>query len=175
MKTWLSVAAIVCATTAWPAAAGRAQEDGPTAGGSATFIKTAAMAGMAEVELGKLAALKAESGDVKQFAQRLVDDHGKANNELKSLASRKHITLPSEPDAKHKAMQDELSRLDGSAFDRAYIMHMVAAHRDAIALFQHEANSVTDKETRAFAEKTLPTLEEHFTIAQDLDATYRTR
>jgi putative membrane protein len=135
-----------------------------------TFMKTAAMAGLAEVEHGKLAAQNAESSDVKQFAERMVDDHGKTNTELKSLAAQKNVTLPTELDAKHKAMQDKLSKLNGAAFDRAYMAHMVNAHKDAVALFEKQARSGNDAELKAFAEKKLPTIQQHLKMAQDLNA-----
>jgi putative membrane protein len=159
--------------TAWPATAGRTQEDRPTRGGPATFLRTAAMAGMAEVEYGKLAAGKAGSADVEAFAARMVEDHGKMNDELKRLASRRNITLASELDAVHRTIYDELSTLDGPAFDKAYIMHMVVGHKEAVALFEREANSVTDKETKDFAEKTLRTIYEHMEKVQQLSEVHR--
>jgi putative membrane protein len=188
MKAWLS-AAIVCVMTVGPMALASVEEKSSTAGLSATepgqdtkaakptmsadstFMRTAAMDGMAEVEHGKLAAQNAASSEVKQFAQRMVDDHGKANAELKSLASQKNVTLPTELDAKHKAMQEKLSKLNGAAFDSAYMAHMVTAHKEAVALFQREAKTGKDAETKSFAEKTLPTLQEHLKMAQDLSAT----
>jgi putative membrane protein len=142
----------------------------PKMGADDTFMKTAAMAGMAEVEHGRLAAQNAASSDVKQFAQRMVDDHSKANAELQSLASQKNVTLPKELDAKHKAKQDQLAKLNGPAFHSAYMTHMAAAHKEAVSLFQREAKSGKDAEIKAFAEKTLPTVQEHLKMAQDLSA-----
>jgi predicted outer membrane protein len=78
-----------------------------------------------------LAAENAASSEVKQFGQRMVDDHGKANAELKGLASQKNVVLPTELDAKHKAMQDGLSKLKGPAFDDAYMAHMASAHKES--------------------------------------------
>jgi putative membrane protein len=187
MKTWMSVATVVCAIGAGSAALATSQEKPATskpaatgamqdqktakpAGADSAFMKTAAMDGMAEVELGRLAMQNAESSDVKQFAQRMVDDHGKANGELKSLAAQKNVTLPTELDAKHKAMHDKLSKMSGAAFDTAYMSHMVTDHKEAVALFQREAKSGTDADTKAFAEKTLPTLREHMKMAQDVSA-----
>ena len=77
------------------------------------------------------------------------------------------MTLPTELDAKHKAMQDKLSKLKGQAFDKAYMTHMVTAHKQAVTLFQQEAKSGKDAETKAFAEKTLPTLQAHLKMAQE--------
>ena len=183
MKAWLNVAAIVCAIAVAPVGAVAQEKPVPTKPGApgvpqesaatkpaadSTFMKTAAMDGMAEVEHGQLAAQKAASDGVKQFGQRMADDHGKANAELKSLAAQKHVTLPAKLDAKHQAMHDKLAKMSGAAFDSAYMAHMVTAHKEAVALFQREAKAGSDAETKAFAEKTLPTLQEHLKMAQDV-------
>ena len=149
-------------------AAGASQ--GTTPGADAMFIRTAAMDGMAEVEHGRLAGQNATHDEVKQFAQRMVDDHGKAGDELKGLAAGKNVTLPTELDAKHKAMHDKLSKMKGAAFDRAYIAHMVTAHQQAVALFQKEASGGKDPEAKAWAAKTLPTLQEHLKMARAVNA-----
>jgi putative membrane protein len=131
------------------------------------FIKEAAIGGLAEVELGKLASEKAQSADVKRFGQKMVDDHGKANDELKTLAKDKNVTLPTEIDAKHKAVTDRLSKLSGDAFDRAYMQAMLKDHREDVAAFRTESKSGKDGDVKAWAAKTLPTLEEHLKMAQD--------
>jgi putative membrane protein len=131
-----------------------------------SFVMDAAMGGMAEVELGQLATEKAQSEQVKQFAQRMVTDHGKANDELKSLAQSKNISLPTDSGAKHKATKDRLAKLSGSAFDRAYMQEMVADHRKDVSEFQREAKGGKDPDVKAWAAKTLPTLQEHMQMAQ---------
>jgi putative membrane protein len=133
------------------------------------FVMEAASGGMAEVELGKLAADKASSAKVKDFAQRMVTDHGKANDELKSLAAKKNITLPSSPDAKHKATYDRLSKLSGAAFDRAYIADMLADHQKDVAAFKKQSQTGKDADIKAWAAATLPTLEEHLKLVQSLN------
>jgi putative membrane protein len=133
-----------------------------------SFARKAAAAGMAEVELGKLAVNNASSADVKQFGQRMVDDHSKAGDELKSIAASKNITLPTEMDAKAKTLHARLSKLSGVAFDRAYMQAMVADHRQAATLFSREAQSGKDPEFKAFAAKTLPTVQEHLKMAQQM-------
>jgi len=132
-----------------------------------TFVTKAAEGGMAEVKLGQLAADKATSDDVKKFGQRMVTDHGKANDELKSLAQQKSITLPSDLNAKDKATYDRFSKLSGAAFDRAYMQHMLADHRTDVNEFKKESTSGKDPDVKAWAGKTLPTLEEHLKLAQD--------
>jgi putative membrane protein len=132
-----------------------------------SFVMEAARGGLAEVELGNLAKQKAQSEDVKKFADRMVQDHSKANDELKSLARTKNITLPTDLDSKDKATKDRLSKLSGSAFDRAYMQDMVTDHKKDVSDFRKESQSGKDPEVKAFASKTLPTLEEHLQLAQN--------
>jgi len=131
-----------------------------------TFVMKAAQGGLAEVELGKLAADKGQSDDVKKFGQRMVDDHSKANDQLKSVAQQKNIAVPTEPSAKDKALKDKLSGLSGAQFDKVYMQHMVMDHKKDIAEFQKEANSGKDPDIKNFASQTLPTLQEHLKMAQ---------
>lgn len=133
-----------------------------------SFAKHAAIGGMAEVDLGQLAASKATNPDVKQFGQRMVDDHGKGNDELKSWASQKNVTLPADLDAKHKAEHARLDKLSGDAFDRAYMTLMVADHNEDVAEFQRESKSAKDPDLKAWAAKTLPTLQDHQKSAKEI-------
>jgi putative membrane protein len=132
------------------------------------FVTKAAQDGMAEVALGELAVRQASSNEIKQFAQRMIDDHTKANNELKELASKKGIAFPNELPAKQKASQDRLGKLSGADFDREYMRAMVKDHDNAVALFEKESRSGGDPELKAWAEKTLPILREHQKMARDL-------
>ena len=132
-----------------------------------TFVIGAAKGGLAEVELGKLAQDKAASTEVKNFGKRMVDDHSKANDELQSLAKTKNIMLPTDLDAKDKAVRDRLSKLSGAAFDRAYMNAMVTDHRKDASEFKRESTAGTDPDVKAFASKTLTTVEEHLKLAQD--------
>jgi putative membrane protein len=139
-----------------------------------TFVTKAARGGMAEVELGKLAADKASSDAVKKFGQRMVDDHGKANDELKTLAQSKNITLPSDIGPAEKALHDRLMKLSGPAFDQAYMKAMVSDHVKDVNEFRMESKSGKDAEVKAWAAKTLPTLEEHLKMARDTNGTVGT-
>jgi putative membrane protein len=136
-----------------------------------SFVLKAANGGMAEVELGKLATEKAMSADVKQFAQRMVSDHGKAGDELKAIAQSKMITIPTGLDPKAKALHDRLSKLSGIAFDRSYMDAMITDHRQAAADFRRESTMGVDGEIKAFAAKTLPTIEEHLKMAMGANST----
>src|SRR2546423_354224 len=134
------------------------------------FVNEAAIGGMAEVELGNLAKEKASNSDVKTFGDRMATDHGKANDELKSWAQQKNVTLPSELDAKHKAERDRLAKLSGDAFDKAYMRLMVADHTHDVAAFKRESTGAKDPDLKAWAGETLPTLEEHMKMAKDTNA-----
>lgn len=151
-----------------------AQQTGTTSNKSAKggadhrFAMEAAQGGLAEVELGRLAQQKASSEDVKQFAQRMIDDHTKANDQLKAAAQQSGITLPTDTDAKHKAMMTHMQSLSGEAFDRAYMQHMVQDHKKDVAEFQKEANRGSDTNIKQFAQTALPTLEQHLKMAQEV-------
>ena len=131
------------------------------------FMQEAAMSSMAEVAHGQLAAKNASAESVKQYGQRMVDDHTKANQELKGLAGQKQVTLPAKLDQKHQAVQDRLAKLSGEAFDKAYMQHMVTAHQQVVTLFQREAKTGSDDDAKAWATKTLPVLQEHLKMARD--------
>jgi putative membrane protein len=133
----------------------------------------AARGGLAEVEMGRMAAEKATQADVKQFGQRMVDDHGKANDELKELASQKQWTLPTDPGPKHKPVHDRLMKLSGDAFDRAYMAAMVADHDKDVAAFERASRTVKDADLKAWAAKALPTLKEHQKLAHDVHGKMR--
>jgi putative membrane protein len=138
------------------------------------FVMKAAKGGIAEVQLGQMASEKATSDAVKQFAQRMVTDHGKANDELKTLAKNKNITLPDDPGAEHKSLHDKLMRLSGEAFDKAYVRAMLDDHQKDVAAFRTESKSGTDPDVKAWAAKTLPTLEEHLKMVRDINGTVGT-
>lgn len=139
-----------------------------------TFVKKAAEGGLAEVELGQLATQKASSEEVKKFGQRMVDDHTKANDQLKQVAAQEHINLPTEPSAKDKATKARLEKLSGEQFDRAYMRDMLKDHRTDVSEFAHEARMGKDPAVKSFAESTLPTLREHLKEAEKLASTQKT-
>jgi putative membrane protein len=125
------------------------------------FMTMAAQGGMTEVELGKVATEKGVSSQVKDFGARMVKDHTMANDELKGIAEKKGVTLSSSLDARHQAVVDRMNKLSGPAFDQAYIRGMVRDHEKTVALFKEEATAGQDPDLKAFASKTLPTLEDH--------------
>ena len=131
------------------------------------FAKKAAEGGMTEVDLGNYAKENASSDAVKQFGERMVTDHSKANDELKSLAQQKNWTLPTEVKGKDEAMKDRLTKKKGEAFDKAYMRDMVMDHKKDVADFKKCADSCKDPDLKQWAGKTLPTLEEHLKLAKD--------
>ncbi len=131
------------------------------------FIMDAAQGGMLEVELGREVASNATNSDVKQFAQRMVDDHGKSNEQLKKLAGDKGVDVPSSLDAKHKAEMDRITKLSGAELDKAYISHMLRDHEKDVREFRRESEQASDPDVKSFASSTLPTLEEHLRVARD--------
>ncbi len=131
-----------------------------------TFVTGAAQGGMAEVELGQVATARASNALVKQFGQRMVDDHTKINDQLKALATSKGMSLPTALDPKDATTKKRLSGLTGAAFDHAYMEDMVKDHKHDIAAFQHEADHGMDPDVKAFAAKTLPILQQHLTLAE---------
>lgn len=133
----------------------------------AAFVKKACSAGMAEVKAGDLALQKAHEAKVKNFAQRIVDDHTKANRQLEELASRKGWVLPKTIDDHCQKEIDKLSGATAQEFDRMYLQGQLKAHEAAVKLFQHEAQSGQDADLKAWASKTLPTLREHLQMAKD--------
>lgn len=161
-----SVLFLAIAGVATAAAAADAESGVPA---PSAFVKMAAQAGMAEVEAGKVALSKSKDPEIRSFAERMVNDHGSANLQLASLAKAKGIETPKKLDAEHQAMIDSLSAKSGVEFDAAYSQHMNMDHTKAIALFEGAAKSA-DPELAGFAQKTLPTLQEHKQLATRLPA-----
>jgi len=174
---YVALSVVALATPAFAQTPQTNQQTNPTTSGTKStnssgvqaFLTEAATGGMAEVELGTLAAGKASNARVKEFGQRMVTDHGKANEELKALAARKNITLPQSLDAKHKAEHDRLAAMSGAAFDRAYVTAMVNDHQKDVAEFKKQAASNADPDVKAWAAKTLPTLQEHLQMIESID------
>jgi putative membrane protein len=114
-------------------------------------------------------AQKSGSDQVKQFGTRMVDDHSKANDDLKQVASSKGIPLPSALDSEHKSKMAKLEKLSGAQFDRAYMDDMVSDHKKDVAEFEKQAKSGNDADIKGFASKTLPTLQQHLSLAESTD------
>lgn len=132
------------------------------------FVEEASAKGIAEIEAAKLALEKARSEDVKGFAQMMIDDHGRANQQLKELAQRKNLDVSDDAELMNKAKAMVLKMRDEDSFDKAYMNNQVAAHQETIELFKRGVN-VEDQEIAAFARETLPKLEKHLERAQRIN------
>ena len=134
------------------------------------FVEDAAKGGMAEVALAKIAQQRASNPEVKQFAQRMEQDHSKANEQLRQLAEAKGVTMPGGPGAGAKHEESKLQKLSGDKFDREYMDYMVKDHKKDVKEFQKQAQKAKDPDVKSFAQQTAPTLEEHLQMAQNADA-----
>jgi len=134
----------------------------------AAFMKTAAVGGMMEVDLGKVAQ-KSTNPQVKAFATQMIADHTKANNELKALAVKSEILLPAEYPVDQSEHIKKMKAMTGAAFDKHYIAMMVDDHSKTLALFR-SGSETTSKDLKEFANKTIPVLEGHYAKAKAIQA-----
>lgn len=137
------------------------------------FMQKAAEDNMLEIQLGKLAAEKASSKNVKDYAQMLVTQHEQANEELKQLAGNKEVMLP---DSLKEEGQNKLNKLKdkkAKEFDKAYISEMVDEHQKDINKFENEGQKTEDTELKAWIDKTLPHLKHHLETAKQIDSTMK--
>jgi putative membrane protein len=148
------------------AAAGAGAAAGTLSSADRTFVDQAAESGVATVQAGRLAVQKARDPRVRQFAQRMIDDHDTANDELAKLASSRGVALPGEPALRHREELDALRQHSGVDFDRAYMKGQVADHQKAVALFDRQARMGQDTALRQWAAKMLPALREHLQMAR---------
>ena len=165
------------ATTTEPGMADGMMADTMGTGGTAAtstmmtddeFMKMVATGGHNEMGLSKLAIDKGVSGATKDFASMMVTDHTKAGNELKPIAERKNVMLPTDMDAEHKALQAQMQSLSGEALAQKYAQQMVTDHQKTVDMFQSEIQNGQDADVKAFASKVLPTIQEHLDMAKKL-------
>jgi putative membrane protein len=134
----------------------------------ARFAKAAALGGMAEIQLGKLAGDHGSNQVVKAFAERMVVQHGAAADQLKAVAQKDNLALPSGLTSKDQRAIDRLAKLRGGAFDRAYARNMVEDHEKDLADFQREANNGKNDDMKAFAAQIMPMIQEHLNQAREM-------
>jgi putative membrane protein len=133
------------------------------------FLLDTAMGGLTEVALGKLAVEKGSSDAVKQFGQKMIDDHTKVNDELKQIAVAGSVPIPDALDSKHQSRIDKLAKLSGTEFDKAYIKDQMKYYQQNVKEFQEEAQFGYVSELKDLASKSLPTLQQHLEAAKDLN------
>lgn len=183
----LAAVALVAAATISVHGQGRAPHESMQ-GDVRNFVDAMAIAGMAEVQLGNLAAQRASNADVKAFGQMMVRDHAKANDELKQAASRLRLEPTTQLDKKHRDVADRLAKLNGAAFDREYIAAMVQGHQDVLTQLQAQtrdrpttgaetartsAPGANEEPVTQWAAKTLPVVQQHLARAQQLQQTLK--
>jgi putative membrane protein len=134
----------------------------------ATFVLKASESDLAEIELGKLAMKQAGNARVREFAAKMVKDHTKSSEELAPIAKKHGFALAKEVNSTHKDVCAKLKKLSGAQFDREYMAGQVNAHQKAVKLFMQQSKSGNDADLRAFARKTLPIIQEHYKMAQEL-------
>jgi putative membrane protein len=171
MRSTLLLAGLLAATLSTSALAqtGSTMASGTAAVGDATFVKKAAISDMYEIQASQLAQTKATSTDVKSFAGRMIADHTRTSTQLKAiLTSKSGLTAPKAIDADHRALLSHLRGASGAAFDRLYAQQQLEAHQQAVMLFTSESQSGKDPDLKNFAAQTLPTLQQHLSMAQQL-------
>jgi putative membrane protein len=139
-------------------------------GKSKEFVTDTYENGLAEVKMGQLALGKTANADVKKFAQMMVDDHGKANTELKAIADAKNVKVATEPTMVAKGKEKMMDAKSGADFDKAFADAMTDSHKKSVEAFEKASKDSKDADVKAFATKTLPTLREHLAHAEALKA-----
>ena len=180
LKTFLGISAAVAMCGAAPAyaqaTADPAQKPAATApaGGALSkadqkILMDMAQANLAEIEAAKLAQSKSQNDQVKTFAQQMIDDHTKAQADVQQLASAKGVTLPTEPDKKHKAMADKLGAMSGDAFDKAYMAQAgVSDHKKVHSMLASAEKKAKDPDVKALVARIAPTVDQHLKAAQQM-------
>ena len=139
---------------------------------SSDFLKKVTNAGLAEIQLAKLAQQKATIDAVKSFASMLERDHTAVNDQVKTFAGQRNVALPAAPSDDKQKMYTDMEKMTGKAFDKEYISMMVKAHNDGIALFEDTKSNASDVDVKNFADKTLPTLKMHLDSAKAIQKRY---
>jgi putative membrane protein len=132
------------------------------------FLLKAAQGGLTEVKLGELAQKKGSKDDVRDFGKMMVKDHTKINHDVKSVAAKNNVDLPKELDAMHQQKVDDLSKLSGAAFDKAYLDAMATAHAKDLAMFKAQRASTNDPALKESLDKAIPVVESHISHLQQV-------
>ena len=132
------------------------------------FLKQAAEINLGEVQLGKLAEQKGNNPAIRDFGKRMVEDHTKAEDNLRQIAQQQGVTLPSNPGQHVTSLQQQLSGATGAQFDQIYIEHMLSGHKGAIDAFENEIEHGSNPAIKGYAESTLPVIQDHIRIAEDV-------
>lgn len=188
MKTTMMAAALLIAaapalghaadaTAGGPAATWQTAQAQPSGGAAPQvsaqdqeFARKAAASGLAEVAAAGLAKDHAQANDVRDFAQQMINDHSAVNQQLAQVAQQLGISLPTQTDEAHQREAQELAKLSGAQFDRAYMQGQIRDHEEAVSLFRTEAESGSNPQLRQLAQTALPKLEQHLDRARRITA-----
>ncbi|EOV0633846.1 DUF4142 domain-containing protein [Cronobacter turicensis] len=169
MFSTLSVQARTPASTAQTGAASQTASDAKLSAGDEKALKDMAQANINEVAAAKIALEKAQNSDVKAFAQKMVDDHSAALSKVQTVAQQKGVTLPTEPDAKHKAIAAKLEKESGDAFDKMYMENAgTKDHKMVLSKLQSDAKNIKDPDVKALADAHTPVVEAHLKSAEQM-------
>ncbi|EOC1335035.1 DUF4142 domain-containing protein [Cronobacter turicensis] len=169
MFSTLSVQARTPASTAQTGAVSQTASDAKLSAGDEKALKDMAQANINEVAAAKIALKKAQNSDVKAFAQKMVDDHSAALSKVQTVAQQKGVTLPTEPDAKHKAMAAKLEKESGDAFDKMYMENAgTKDHKMVLSKLQSDAKNIKDPDVKALADAHTPVVEAHLKSAEQM-------
>ncbi|HFZ8995151.1 TPA: DUF4142 domain-containing protein [Citrobacter freundii] len=150
-------------------AAGQTESSARLSAGDEKALKDMAQANINEIAAAKLALSKARSSEVKTFAQKMVEDHGGALTKVQTVAQQKGVTLPTEPDAEHKAMAAELEKQSGEAFDKMYMQNAgIKDHKMVLSTLQSDSSQIKDPDVKALADAHTPVVEQHLKSAQQM-------
>jgi putative membrane protein len=152
----------------WPALIVTAQNTTSPSQNDRKFVRSALEGGIVELELGLIAVQRADSADVKQFGQKMIEDHTKMGDQMRDIARAEGISAPSATTAKGKALESKLKALSGPSFDKAYIAAMVKDHREDLNAFNREANNGNDTAIKDAASRYAQAIGEHLELAKQL-------
>jgi len=169
MFSTVGVQAQTPTSAAQTSAAGQTGSSARLSSGDEQALKDMAQANINEVAAAKIALNKAQSSEVKAFAQKMVDDHGAALTKVQTVAQQKGVTLPTEPDAMHKTMAATLEKQSGDAFDKLYMENAgTKDHQLVLSKLQNDAKNIKDPDVKALADEHTPVVEQHLKSAQQL-------
>ncbi|WP_034348536.1 DUF4142 domain-containing protein [Noviherbaspirillum massiliense] len=150
---------------------GKSSASGSLSKADQSTMREMAQANLAEIEMGKIAMKQSKDDKVRDFAQKMIDDHTKAQDQLQQLAQSKGVTLPTEPDRKHQEMAKKLSSLSGEAFDRQYMSKDgVQDHKKTHSMLQRAATKAKDSDLKALVTQTQPVIDQHLQMAEEMTA-----
>ncbi len=164
----LAATAVLCCAPAFAQTTAQSQSSSSASSQDKMFLKDAAAGNMAEVAAGKVALDKSSNEQVKQFAQKMVDDHTKLQDQLKPVAQQLNVDLPTEPKAKDKAMMTKMQGMSGADFDKAYMRDMVKDHTKDLQQFKKEASTGKDSQVKDLAQQGSTVIQGHLDMAKQV-------